>query len=61
MVARIAGVNIPVQKHVRVALQAIYGIGNSRALEICKAANIDPGKKKLMNYQMLNWKICVVK
>lgn len=45
MIVRIAGVNIPVQKHVRIALQAIYGIGNSRGLAICKAANVAPGKK----------------
>lgn len=45
MVARIAGVNIPIQKHARIALQAIYGIGNSRALKICETINVDPGKK----------------
>lgn len=45
MVARIAGVNIPMQKHSRVALQAIYGVGNARALKICKVANIDPNYK----------------
>lgn len=45
MVARIAGVNIPIQKHVRVALQAIYGVGNTRALEICRVANVNPTSK----------------
>ncbi|WP_304986005.1 30S ribosomal protein S13 [Coxiella-like endosymbiont] len=45
MLARIAGVNIPMEKHARVALQAIYGVGNSRAVKICKAANIDPTSK----------------
>lgn len=45
MVARIAGVNIPMQKHARIALQAIYGIGNSRAIKICKSAKIDPTSK----------------
>lgn len=45
MTARITGVNIPMQKHVRVALQAIYGIGNSRAIKICKAAKIAPTAK----------------
>lgn len=45
MAARIAGVNIPVQKHVRIALRAIYGIGNSCAMEICKQANINPSTK----------------
>jgi small subunit ribosomal protein S13 len=38
--ARIAGINIPLQKHVAVALTSIYGIGRSRANEICDAAGI---------------------
>ena len=40
--ARIAGINIPVNKHVVVALTHIYGIGPSRALFACTAAEIDP-------------------
>ncbi|HEY8521392.1 MAG TPA: 30S ribosomal protein S13 [Gammaproteobacteria bacterium] len=40
--ARIAGINIPLNKHVGIALTHIYGIGRSRALFACKAANIDP-------------------
>ena len=43
--ARIAGVNIPVQKHVVVALTYVYGIGKTRAEEICKAANVSPDTK----------------
>lgn len=42
MVARIAGVNIPMNKHVRVALRSIYGVGNTRAIDVCVAAGIDP-------------------
>jgi small subunit ribosomal protein S13 len=38
--ARIAGVNLPVQKHTWVALTSIYGIGRTRALQICEAANV---------------------
>jgi len=38
--ARIAGVNIPDQKHTWVALTHIYGVGRTRALAICKAANV---------------------
>jgi small subunit ribosomal protein S13 len=34
-VARIAGVNIPTQKRVEVALTYIFGIGQTRAKEIC--------------------------
>ena len=41
-VARIAGINIPVNKHVVIALTSIYGIGNSRAKQICEAAGVAP-------------------
>ncbi|MGF1626670.1 MAG: 30S ribosomal protein S13 [Alphaproteobacteria bacterium] len=33
--ARISGVNIPTQKRVHIALRYIYGIGASKAQEIC--------------------------
>jgi small subunit ribosomal protein S13 len=39
-VARIAGVNIPTQKRVVIALQYIYGIGPRRAKEICQKVGI---------------------
>jgi small subunit ribosomal protein S13 len=39
-VARIAGVNIPTQKHVDIALRYIYGIGPTNAKEICKQLGI---------------------
>ncbi len=45
MAARIAGVNIPDNKHVRIGLRAIYGIGNTRALDICTAAGVNPTSK----------------
>ena len=38
--ARIAGVNIPNHKHAEIALTAIYGIGRSRAQNICDSANV---------------------
>lgn len=38
--ARIAGVNIPDRKHAVIALTSIYGIGRTRAAEICAAAGI---------------------
>ena len=38
--ARIAGVNIPTQKRVVIALQYIHGIGPRFAAEICKKVNI---------------------
>ena len=40
--ARIAGVNIPDRKHVWVALTHIYGVGRTRAFEICTATGIKP-------------------
>jgi small subunit ribosomal protein S13 len=43
--ARIAGVNIPVQKHTWVGLTHIYGIGKTRALAICSAAGVAPETK----------------
>lgn len=38
--ARIAGINIPVQKHTVIALTAIFGVGRTRARSICDAAGI---------------------
>lgn len=40
--ARIAGVNVPANKHTWVALRAIYGIGATRARKICDAAGVRP-------------------
>jgi small subunit ribosomal protein S13 len=38
--ARIAGVNVPANKHAVIALRSIYGIGATRARKICAAANV---------------------
>ena len=38
--ARIAGVNIPNQKRVPIALTYIHGIGRTKALEICNRVGI---------------------
>lgn len=43
--ARIAGINIPVNKHAEIALTAIFGIGRTRARNICAAAGIQPTVK----------------
>ncbi|MCK5916834.1 MAG: 30S ribosomal protein S13 [Cocleimonas sp.] len=43
--ARIAGINIPVNKHAVIALTAIYGIGRSRAADICDAAKVSQNSK----------------
>ena len=40
--ARIAGINIPLNKHVVIGLTSIYGIGRSRAKQICDAAGVKP-------------------
>lgn len=38
--ARIAGVNIPTNKRVHIALTYIHGIGNTTAQEVCDACGI---------------------
>jgi small subunit ribosomal protein S13 len=38
--ARIAGINIPANKHVAIALTSIYGIGRNRAIKVCDGANL---------------------
>ncbi len=43
--ARIAGVDLPDNKRLEVALTYIYGIGWSRAREICEGTGIDCKKK----------------
>ena len=39
--ARIAGVNIPDNKHTVISLQYVFGIGQTRAKAICKATGIE--------------------
>ena len=43
--ARIAGVDIPPDKHVEVSLRYIYGIGPSNARDILKAAGVSPSRR----------------
>ena len=43
--ARIAGINIPPHQHAEIGLTAIFGIGRSRAREICEATGIAYSKK----------------
>ena len=40
--ARIAGINIPLNKRVEIGLTYIYGVGRSRSLEVLKKAGVDP-------------------
>jgi len=44
--ARIAGVNIPTSKRVEIALTYIYGIGRTKACEICKKVGI-PAERRV--------------
>jgi len=43
--ARIAGINIPDNKHARISLTYIYGIGRTTAEKICDAAGVNPSAK----------------
>ena len=43
--ARIAGVDLPREKRVDVALRYIYGIGPTRAFEVVESTRVDPGTK----------------
>ena len=43
--ARIAGVNIPDNKHAKISLTYIFGIGRTKAEKICAAAGVDPVSK----------------
>ena len=43
--ARIAGVDLPLNKHAKVALTYIYGIGDPRSAKILEQAKVDPNKK----------------
>lgn len=53
--ARIAGINIPDNKHIVIGLTSIYGIGRSRAVIICEAAKITASKKvKTLTEEELN-------
>ena len=43
--ARIAGVDLPRNKHANIALTYIYGIGRTRSNSILYRARVEPGKK----------------
>jgi len=65
--ARIVGVEIPNDKKVEIALTYIYGIGKTRARQVCESINVDPNKKvrelndeeisKIANYIQQNFKV----
>ena len=43
--ARIAGINIPMNKHVWVGLTHIYGVGVARSKAACEGAGVNPHTK----------------
>jgi small subunit ribosomal protein S13 len=43
--ARIAGINIPTDKHIVIALQSIFGIGQTRSKLICETLKLEPSTK----------------
>ena len=45
--ARIAGINIPINKHVVIALTSIFGIGLTRSTSICEAAGVATDVKEI--------------
>ena len=65
--ARIAGVNIPTEKRIEVALQYIHGIGPAKAAQICEALKLKDGLRakdltdadviKISNYIEDNFKV----
>jgi small subunit ribosomal protein S13 len=62
-VARIAGINIPLNKHVVIALTSIFGIGNTRARQICVEAGVAPESvvKDLAEPEVANLRSAVAK
>jgi len=43
--ARIAGINLPNQKHIEIALTSIFGIGRTLSRAICSASGVAPNAK----------------
>lgn len=53
--ARIAGVDLPRDKHIEIALTYIYGIGRSRSKDIIAQVGIDPTlKADLLTEEQVN-------
>ncbi|MEE9334285.1 MAG: 30S ribosomal protein S13 [Granulosicoccaceae bacterium] len=61
--ARIAGINIPVQKHIWISLTSIYGIGRTSAYKICEDAGVkaDTKVRDLSESEVENLRTCVGK
>jgi len=61
--ARIAGINIPTDKHIVIGLQSIFGIGQTRSKLICETLKIEPSAKvsKLTEDQLESIRVAVSK
>ena len=42
---RIAGVDLPNEKHIEIAMTYVYGVGRMLSSKICKEAGVDPDRK----------------
>ena len=56
--ARIAGVNIPTQKRIEIALRSIYGIGPFKSRQICKALSIPDHRR---TYQLTDQEVIQIR
>jgi small subunit ribosomal protein S13 len=43
--ARLAGINIPDNKHTGISLTYIFGIGRTTAMQLCEATGVSPAAK----------------
>ena len=43
--ARLAGINIPDNKHAAVSLTYIYGVGKTTAMKLCETTGVNPAAK----------------
>ena len=61
--ARIAGVNVPSNKRLVIALSYIYGIGNKFSKDICKTTDIDKNKRvnQLTEDEIIKIRECIDK
>ena len=61
--ARIAGINIPTDKHIVIGLQSIFGIGQTRSKLICETLKLDASTKvsELSESQLESIRVAVSK
>jgi small subunit ribosomal protein S13 len=56
--ARIAGVNIPDNKHAVISLTYIYGVGRTQAQRLCEACGVEPTRVSATSRKS-SWMRCV--